>query len=557
MRKGESGIAMITVVLGMAAIALMGAIAFRVAGTENRQSQAQRRDDTVVAASEAMLERYAAKLTIDPVYYLNWVDQAEPPRKCDQVGHSLRGTVRNPGDPWIDDCNVWVYESTADFFFHPLLNGEDGGAHDDVGALVHVTPPDGAAPLKVEVVGKQGGRTYARSVQAEIRPEAISEYAWMVEGMLRFGPSAVINGKIYVGDRLGFLTGPLGTVHADAYAYNRLGEFSYGGWWYSSPNKGNPGVTFFDSSGRPGYEDVRVKFPDPVDFDSFWGDLSIMKDAACGGGGLCLSPNEPAGAGLGWPSPGTPTAYRIDPKTGPGENGRLDVWVSYYNPPSNTCVNSEEWWWLNSHRAAAAWQHMGTFDIPLNGAVWADQHVVLGHRSNNPVTVEGAVTIYAGQPGTSSRNIIIGSDVLLDGITAGAAPTSSTHVLGLVASDDVVINPYAAGTDEELNIYAAMLIQGRNPAADGHLFVSASCGSSGGYVTTTVTGNTPELTTWGSIAMRRTGWVSGHFAPRNYGFDQRLEILRPPMFPILGDAWEYANWRETNLPCWADDGATC
>ena len=127
------------------------------------------------------------------------------------------------------------------------------------------------------------------------------------------------------------------------------------------------------------------------------------------------------------------------------------------------------------------------------------------------------------------------------------------------ASDPVIINPNAAGPDLDLKIHAAMLIQ------DGAIHTSRSCGASGdawgsdGSVIMPYSGGVPitELTTWGSIAMLRTGDVSAHFRPRNYGFDERLESLRPPLWPLLSDSWEYNNWAETSLPCWADLAATC
>ena len=178
--------------------------------------------------------------------------------------------------------------------------------------------------------------------------------------------------------------------------------------------------------------------------------------------------------------------------------------------------------------------------------MWADEHVVIGRNSSNPVTVKGALTIYAGTD-SAKKNIIIGSDVLYN------QGLNGIDVLGLAASDQVIINPNAVGPDLELFIHAAMLIQ------DGAIHTSRSCGASGdawgsdGSVVLPYQGGSPaaELTTWGSIAMINTGDVSAHFSPRNYGFDERLEKLRPPLFPLLSDDWEYANWRETKLPDWA------
>jgi uncharacterized membrane protein len=78
----ESGLAMITVIMGVLAIILMTIMIQQLAGYQISQSDFQAKEDSVLASTEAMLERYAAKLTIDPVYYQKWVDEAEGPRVC-------------------------------------------------------------------------------------------------------------------------------------------------------------------------------------------------------------------------------------------------------------------------------------------------------------------------------------------------------------------------------------------------------------------------------------------------------------------------------------------
>ena len=49
------------------------------------------------------------------------------------------------------------------------------------------------------------------------------------------------------------------------------------------------------------------------------------------------------------------------------------------------------------------------------------------------------------------------------------------------------------------------------------------------------------LTINGSLAKVRTGDLASHFGTRNYGFDSRLERLRPPLFPLLQDTWHFEN----------------
>ena len=213
----------------------------------------------------------------------------------------------------------------------------------------------------------------------------------------------------------------------------------------------------------------------------------------------------------------------------------MRVLVSYSNT-TTSCLTAEEWWWLNSHRAS--WTPLGTYDVPANGVIWVDGHTVISQPGLG-AAIGRPTTIYAGSVG-SPKNIIIASDITYhDG-------TSGTTVLGLIASDEVWVNPHSVGNDGVLNINAAILAQ------NGSFQVARDCGTSGSSVLP-YSGGVPTsiLNTNGSMAIRHTGDVAAHFGTRNYGFDDRLESLRPPLFPLMGDTWKYGNWVETNLPCWA------
>lgn len=93
--QGEEGVALAVVVFGAT------------------QSGFQAREDAVLAGAEAMLDRYAAKLSIDPLYYQRFVDEAEAPRRCTDTSSPAFPSVVNPGNPWITDCSSWEYESTS------------------------------------------------------------------------------------------------------------------------------------------------------------------------------------------------------------------------------------------------------------------------------------------------------------------------------------------------------------------------------------------------------------------------------------------------------------
>lgn len=523
--RSESGFALMTVVMGIGAIVFMVILVFQTAAREYRGAQTQRRDDTVVAGAEAMLERYAAKLTVDPVYYQNFVDEAELPRRCTDSTSPALNLVVQPGNPWYDDCNLWEYESPGEYFNHPLLGGSDTIAADNIGSLLTVTPPGpGESGIHLTVVSTADEFGTTRAIEAAIRPEAISEFAFLVQEELRFGSGAVIRGKIYVGEDLDFAQSPVqGVVHRNVYAEGEIGTLSgYGPPVFASGAKG------YDSSGD--YSDIRAVYPDPLDFVDFWDDLDLIRQVACNGGGLCLSRSGNPSLGLSQ----TPTAWLLEPSVA-GGSGRMKVSVAYSNS-STSCLTSEEWWWVNSHNAS--WTSLGQFDIPANGVVWVDGHTVIG-VPGGPSIIHEPLTIYAGSVG-APKNVIIGSDIVYQGGTGG------TTVLGLIASDELYVNPSSVGGDRQLTINAAILTQ------NGAFHVARDCGSSGSSLLPS-SGGVPlsTLHTNGSMAIRHTGDVAAHFGTRNYGFDNRLESLRPPLFPLMGDTWTYGDWREITLPCWA------
>lgn len=525
LHRNEEGVALAIVIMGILAIALLTFLVQRLATTQLTQSDFVASEDTVLAAGEAIMERYATKLSIDPLYYQRYVDEAEAPRRCSDATSGSFGTVVAPGNSWVTDCATWTYEFTTTTYQHPLLQG-DAGSFDDVGVLMHVAPPTGGDALSVEIIAQQEDRPAARALSAQISAEAISEFVRMVENDLRYGGGARTFGKIYVGGNIGYRPG--GEAHGNIYAEGNIG-FTSGGTWYGPPSWMN-GAEGWDSTGshNAAGEVVTDVYPDPIDFDSFWDDLDLVEQSACTGGGICLDPAV---------NPSIPSgvqAYLLESVTG-GTQLRISYATS--TPSGATCLNTEERWTVRSQNAA--WTLLGTFDIPANGTLWANQHVVVGLNSGTPFSIEGALTVYAGNS-SARRNVIIASDVTyVNGLSAD-------DVLGLAASDEVWINPNSVGGDALLNIYASLLNQ------NGQMRVALDCGTGGSSLTPS--GST--LNTFGSNASLGTGNLSCCFSTRNYNFDARLERLRPPLFPLLSDEWTYFNWREITRPCWADS-AVC
>ncbi|MFC2177402.1 hypothetical protein ACFLRH_03180 [Actinomycetota bacterium] len=530
-RKGEEGVALAVVIMGVLAIALATFLVQKLAISQTTQSNFYAGEDATLAAGEAMLDRYAAKLSIDPLYFQTYVDEAEAPRRCSDTGSPSYGTVVGPGTAWITDCSSWTYEFTSTYYQHPLLVGE-APAFDDVGVLMHVEPPSGAQRLTVEIVAKQADRPAQRSLQVEIGPEAASEFVWLVEGDLFFGPEDKTFGKVYSGGNVGYETG--GEAHGNVYAEDAIVlDLKVKSKRYHPPIWMS-GAQGWDSTGNFNLtgETILDVYPDPIDFDTFWEDLDELAAAACGGGGICLDPAvNPA-------IPSDVVAYLIETTSG---GAQLQISYATETPKDNTCniplsESEEKLARFSQASQDAAWTLLGTFDIPGNGVLWASDLVIVGRDASAPFSLSGALTIYTGDS-SSRNNIIIGSDIeYADGL-------NGDDLLALIASGEMWINPNAIGNDREMHIYGSLLNQ------DGTFHLSKRCLESGNCVSPPGT----TITTYGSIAAIGTGNLAACVSA-DYNFDERLEILRPPYFPLVNDHWSFGNWREIPAPCWLESG---
>ena len=158
--------------------------------------------------------------------------------------------------------------------------------------------------------------------------------------------------------------------------------------------------------------------------------------------------------------------------------------------------------------------------------------------------IDESFTIYAGSVG-SRKNIVIGADILYK------TGVDGTTVLGLIASDEVWVNPSSVGGDNELTFNAAILAQG------GSFQVSRECGDSSGEHPAAVLGGCPDLdpqhqrVDGDSSTPATSPHTSG---PATTGSTNGSRRLRPPLYPLLGDSWSYVEWREQPLPCWAIPG---
>ncbi len=523
--REDAGVALITVLMAIAMMSAVVTLLLTQSIRQLEQAEFLEREDVVLAGTEAILERYASKMTLDPLYYLHTVDESERARLCTTTTSTIFGDTVQPAAAWSDDCPDWTYvdpadvdgDGSPDWYVHPLLQGVTSNG--DIATLLEVAPPVGSQPLTVSVVGRRGAQINRRMITASIDATSLSEFFRVTELNLNYGSGAEIFGKIYSGGSIDF--SPTGTVWADVFAEVEIKR---------EPVKGDSSIEFFDGIGE--HTPIRDEIEQPLNFSNFWDDLSLLTSVACDGGNLCLN------------DPGT-AAWMVHPYMS-GTNAMVQIWRTT-STPSTGQLTVEEFLWLYPEDPSIIWIDWGSYPIPSNGALWANAHVVVGSRNwatavdyngvGGKDTVLGkSLTIYAGTS-ADRQNIIINADLLYE-------DPNSADTFGLIASDEVVLNPFATGSDDQLFIYASLLAQ------NNKWRVSRINGTSGSAA---ISQSASTLNMVGSIATVSTGDISASYATRNYGFDQRLQFLRPPFFPLIENDWSYDNWREVSLPAWAQN----
>jgi len=525
----DGGLALITVLMAITMISAVVTLLLTQSIRQLEQAEFLEREDIVLAGTEAMLERYASKMTLDPLYYLHTVDESERARQCDTAGLPTSGSTIQPGNPWDSKCVDWTYvdpadndgDGSPDWYVHPLLQGQT--TNGDVATLLEVTPPLGSEPLRISVVGRRGQQINRRMITASIDATSLSEFFRALEGNLNYGSGAEIFGKIYTGGNVGFSTSSI--VHDNVFAEGEI---------LTDPTKANSLVGFYDGNGvtPSGHNDshlpIRSEIETPLVFSDFWDDLSLLTTVACDGGDLCL---DDAGT----------AAWMVHPYIS-GSTAMVQIWRTT-STPSQSGLNVEQFLWLKPEDPSITWVDWGAYPIPDNGALWANAHVVVGSRNwaggvdyngvgGNDSVLGKSLTIYAGSA-ADRQNVIVNADLLYE-------DPDGNVTFGLIGSDEIILNPQATGSDGEFLISASLLAQNNT----WRVPTNAGLGPP--------SGNNWELTIDGSIATVGGG-TAGGFSVRNYLFDNRLEFLRPPFYPLLGNDWSYEDWREVPLPDWAQN----
>jgi type II secretory pathway pseudopilin PulG len=142
-----------------------------------------------------------------------------------------------------------------------------------------------------------------------------------------------------------------------------------------------------------------------------------------------------------------------------------------------------------------------TYNVPTNGAIYTGQTAIVAGQ------VKGRVTV------GSNDDIVIGNNI------APVAP--GTDVLGLVAYNDLWIADYS---QDPLTWSASLLVQTNT------------------WHTTSGAPGKSTMTFTGSAATAKGGGFA--FTNRNYDYDDSLQYLQPPWFPVLDDFLVIGLFRE-------------
>jgi hypothetical protein len=399
------------------------------------------------------------------------------------------GVVHPPGSSWTP-ATPWTY-APQPATWTEIQDARFGKAR----YSLRITPPGPGGEVvtvqstaEVALDGTQGVR---RSVQSQVYPTSIADFQMISNQSIVYGSTARTTGKLYSAEDIRHA----GVAEAPAYAQHFL--CSGPGPLGCSSSSPSPSVYqggFYDQATTPSFRD---KFPTPIDFGHFTVSRLDLKDAAAATG-----------------------VYRDDPT--------VEGWMVQFRADGTMRI----WKVLATDgdigRRITRLSCPETVGVPANGAAYFEQSVVVGDGSNltddcggsgpRHSVVDGRITIGSA----NGKNIYVGGNI--------AYAAEGDDVLGLLSANEIIVAEYVPTT---LTWRAASLAQsgkwrthrssprGINPHRLMH-YVGAQATYDGGY--------------------------ASMFEERIYEYDETLQRLRPPFYPVLEGAWSTKYWREVAPP---------
>ena len=394
------------------------------------------------------------------------------------------GAVHAPGTAWTPGVS-WTYAGPSQTWSQ-IQDARFGTA---AYSLRVTAPAAGSDLVTIQSTGQSGRNSpkpVTRSVQSQIHPSSIADFQIISNATIKYGSTATTTGKLYSAGDINHQ----GVAEAPAYAQHYVCSSNY----TNCPSSSVPASVFragaYDSATTPSFQ---KKFPTPIDFSHFTQSRLDIKDAAAAGGTAWNDPTASAWL-VQFLADGRARVFRISGTSDPGQS-------------------------LNTIGCPT------TINVPANGAMYFEQSVIVSDGTNKTDScgstvgprdsvVNGRVTI------ASKGNVYVGGNI--------SYAASGDDVLGLIAANEIIVTKY---TPSVLNWRAASLAQsGQWRTYQGN-----------------PDGNHSSMTYTGSQTTSDGGYAS-MFSNRTYDYDETLQRLRPPFYPILEGTWATYYWREVLPP---------
>jgi hypothetical protein len=340
--KGERGSALIVAILMGAVFTALSAGLMANAVSETTRSGHEVQQSTAMAAAEAGVNDYIAKLTEDHAYFSHYVHPGESTRKDSS---NVTGAA---GQAWTGSAS-WTYPTGRDAW-RPLDNGYEFN-------LQITPPPAGGKAVKITSTGRKTGATsQLRSVEVLVRAASVTDFQMMSNTDITYNSSATTRGKIYAGidqNNIKHSIAHAGTAYGNLYAEGSITQSPT----YQSGAQGYPAAT------------IRSVLPTPLIFNTFTSALVDLKQAAQFGGGIYLDDSHKDGWSLTFNSAGTVTIASCTQKAN-----------KHFAAVAPTCVTTS------------------TVAVPAVGAIYVNQSVIIKGQVKGKVTVASNADVIIGDP---------------------------------------------------------------------------------------------------------------------------------------------------------------
>jgi hypothetical protein len=479
--RREDGQALLMVVFMIAALTLIAPLLMDTVADSSTRSNDALVQSRARAAADAGIDDYVAKLLLDNQYYLQYLAPGEATRHPSSGSDVSSVLPPSSPTPWPAGGGVsWTYPSKDAW-----VDLGNGYSYD----LEIAAPNTTANPTKaVQIVatGKPNSATNANNnqvVQVLIRPASIADYQMLSNASVTYGSTASTYGKIYSGNNINFD----GTAYADLYAE---GDVNLTGT-VVSPAK------WYDHNTSP---TIRSVIKSPINFADFQVSLTDVKRAAQNAGGIYL--NNPSAS-----------AWQVTFAA----NGQVTfkscrAQASAVEKVQPTCDGSVS----NLNTALLGGAGQGTLSIPVNGAIYSDQDVLIGPATATCASLTNANCVHGRATVASGQDIVIGDDI--------EYVNQATDVLGVIGQNNVWV---ASWVGNNLTWRAAAL-------AENGVWSQPSGVTSGSHNGT--------MTFYGSTATYNGGAMD-MFDYRSYNYDANLQYLQPPWFPTIQQAYTILLYR--------------